>query len=355
MILVITVLGMAGVLFWGTPTLQGIQDRGSLIGMEGEFDELRRASLELSVPDASRIPSVVLEGGSLDLEQGSRMLIAIGQDSGNTDCDMQITGWSTGTSNSLSADLTGCRNSGDILGLCGLGCLEIHRVTGSSTIEQTNMNWNPGAGVNTYDATWDNTGTAPNFGSDDWLVRLTDGGTTVYATAWILDQKRITWRLSTSVSDVQLHFEGGAIFEVDSGAYFLHRPAPIREDAFGSEDYVLRLVTLLGEPSGSAGRGTPEVFLGLVGNHVRVSTPNAYQIRYTVSGDISEAWCQSLSLRNNGLVATATTNRHYTVDGTCTSALPSVVYEVTDPSVGGSRKSFPLEFLHARITSSIRV
>ncbi len=356
MILVITVLGMAGVLFWGTPTLQGIQDRGSIIGMEGEFDELRRASLELSVPDASRVPSVVLEDGSLDLEQGSRMMISMSRDASNIDCDPELTGWETGPSNTITATLTDCRNGGDLLGLCGLGCLEIHKITGSSTIEQTNMDWSqPVPGVPNYVATWDTTGTEPDFSEDDWVVRLTNGGTTVYASAWVIEQKRITWRLSTSVTDVQLHFEGGAIFEVDAGSYFLHRQAPIREDAFGSEDYVLRLVTLLGSDSGSAGRGTPEVFLGLVGNHVRISTSAAYQVRYTIAGDIAEAWCQSLLLRNAGLTATATTERTYTVDGDCSDATPSVLYEVTDPSSGSIRKSFPLEFLHVRITSSIQV
>lgn len=354
LILVITVLGMAGVLFWGTPTLQGIQDRGSVVGMEGEFDELRRASRELSVPDASRVPTVVLEDGDLSLEAGTRMMVAVALDTAYMDCDFSVTGWETSQSTELFVDLTGCREAGNFLTWCVVGdCLEIHKVTGSSTIEQGDISWS-NQGGNVYRGRYTGSDLDFDFADDDWLVRATDGASTptVYAEAWILEQKRITWRLSTSVTDVQLHLEGGAVFEVEDGSYFLYRSAAIREDAFGSNDHVLRLVTLLGTETGSSGRGTPEVFMGLVGNHVRTSTEQATQIRYAFHGDIAEAWCQSLLIRNGALDPSADPLREYTPDGACTDTTPHVLYRITDSVTG--RETFPFEFLHARVTSSIR-
>ncbi len=348
MILVITVLGMAAVLFWGTPTLQRIQDRGSIVGMEGEFDELRRASLELSVPDASRVPTVSLEDGALSLEDGTRVMVAVAHDATQADCDWYVEGWETSPSTVLDVRGTDCRTATDHVGLgaCAV-CVEVERVTGSSTVPLTQVSFAT-VGAQHYRVTY--TGIDPDFdfADGDWAVRLTDGGDTAYASAWLVDQKRVSWRLSTSVSDVSLHLEGGAVFVVDSGSFFLHRPPAIREQAFGSSDHVVRLVTLLGPDSGSSGRSTPEVFLGLVGNHVRLSTTDATQLRYAFSGDVAEAWCQSLLIRNDALPS----DQQYALPGagTCQDATPHVVYQHLNPTP----QPFPLEFLHVRITSSIQ-
>jgi FlaG/FlaF family flagellin (archaellin) len=51
LILVITVLGIAGVLYWGAPMIERIQVQNAQAAMVGEFEDLRDSSRELSVPD----------------------------------------------------------------------------------------------------------------------------------------------------------------------------------------------------------------------------------------------------------------------------------------------------------------
>src|SRR5688500_1999559 len=90
LILVISVLGIAGVLFWGAPLIERIQVQNAQVSMVGEFEDLRDSSRELSVPDHSRFPTVVLGRGELALERGSRIMVTLSYDSA---CDFHVTGW----------------------------------------------------------------------------------------------------------------------------------------------------------------------------------------------------------------------------------------------------------------------
>src|SRR5687767_12502039 len=72
LILAITVIGIASLLLWGGPTLERVQSQNAAVAMQGEFEGLRDASQELSVPDHSRFPAISMPSGEVSLAPGTR-------------------------------------------------------------------------------------------------------------------------------------------------------------------------------------------------------------------------------------------------------------------------------------------
>ncbi len=104
MILAITVIGIAGVLYYGAPTIDRIQSRNAQVAMEGSFETLRASVQELSVPDHARYPSINLPSGILGLEPGDRFLITADHDSAFSSCDLHVTDWSDAGADKAVAD-----------------------------------------------------------------------------------------------------------------------------------------------------------------------------------------------------------------------------------------------------------
>ncbi len=348
MILGITVLGIGAILLWGAPTLQAIQDQNSVTAMEGEFQELRRDTLDLTIDKASRLPSVVVEDGALGIEAGTRFLVSTDMWGGGTyaGCSLQIDAWDTGDADSFDIRNSGCTPLGSVPQTCPAGankwCLEVFSVAGGTTQEK---DWSS-TGSGPYTISVSDGGVPEDLQSGDWLIRVKDDAGDTAAQAWILSSDRIAWQLRSAVSDVAIHLEGGAILEVDEGQTFLVKAPAIQEDAFGSGDYVFRLPTYIpGDATSITARATPSVFLGQVGNnHLRTSTSGAEALRFSFAGDLSEGWCNAFLLRNNALTGTP-----YTVDGACTDTTPTVVYvHPTDPT-------FAFELIHARVTARLQL
>jgi len=352
MILVITILGITGVLLWGAPTIERIQAQNAQLAMIGEMEDLRANTMDLSVPDASRIPTIVLGDGELGVEPGTRIQVAAGHDGSNPACDLHVTGWADASPTTVVVETDGCRTPTDTCTTpmaVGDACLEIHQVVGGNTVRKTVDFDAPTAAAEVVGA---------DFTAGDWLFRLTNGESTalleVYAEAWLLENDRFTWRIQTNSGELSAFMDSGAVFSQEDGTYFLDKAPPIQEDAFGSGVYVfwIRSLSALDETSVS-GQGSYQAFLGLVGNYARVDEPDVRRVRYDFSGELAEAWCQSLLLRNPGLTGGAA----YAEDGpdfACTDptnpeSIRSVTYAkpLDDP--------FPFEFIHARIRISLTV
>src|SRR5688572_28001382 len=132
LILAITILGIAGVLYWGAPMIDRIQSRNSQVAVVGEFQDLRDASSILSVPDHSRFPTIVIPRGELSLEEGTRIMVTSNRDYDGTandfpNCDFRVTNanWDGSPTSTVStATTTGCRTTGT--------SLKVYSVSGST-------------------------------------------------------------------------------------------------------------------------------------------------------------------------------------------------------------------------------
>ncbi|MCA1820106.1 MAG: hypothetical protein LC620_08695, partial [Halobacteriales archaeon] len=110
LILAITIVGIAALMLWGGPTIDRVQADNAASAMEGEFEGLRDASQELSVPDHSRFPAVALPRGEIAMTEGTRFLVAANHDATHPTCDLDVKGWAAAAPTSqVTVSATGCR------------------------------------------------------------------------------------------------------------------------------------------------------------------------------------------------------------------------------------------------------
>lgn len=345
LILLITMAGMGAVLAWGVPAVQGIQDQSSQAAMEGEFSDLRLNTMVLKIVDSSRLRSVALADGELGLEPGSRFAIhAVHNTTTNPDCDIRVSGWST-SSDTLTVATSGCGSivTGGATDATQLD-LTVDKLVGSS-VQRLSGGLSPSG--SSSDKDFQAIGT--DFSEGNWRVRLTDGAGDLRAQVFIIGTDRIAWHLETSVSDIDLYVEGGALWLVRSPQVFSLAGMQVSEDVFGSGDYLLELPTYSGPRLEVGSPSDPQVFLQLQGSHGRIAGQDTLRLRYDVSGDLAEAWCNHILFRNATISAgTYTEDPAATCeDGDPATGVRSLTYEPTDGD------PFPFEFIHKRVYVSI--
>ncbi|MEA3144257.1 MAG: hypothetical protein QOG31_1581 [Thermoplasmata archaeon] len=380
LVLAITVLGIASVLYWGAPTIDRIQSRNAQTAMEGEMEGLRDASQELSVPDHSRFPTVAMPGGTLSVTKGTRILVTADFDASLKACDFHVTDWADSGVDAAKVTVAGpnCKtvvNCGASPAGAGQGCLEIYSVGATTLVKQSITAGSCAVPPAVCSAP---IVTGADFGQGDWMFQITDGATavtpTVYAQAWLHSTDQVAWRLTSGTGTWEEYLDAGAIFSRTGSTYFLEKEAPIGDTAFGPAYYGLWLRTFKATAySAIDGQGSHQVFLSLKGNSVRADLPAAYKVRYDFSGGLAQPWCNALLFRSGHLTNGGTPplfTAAYTADAAygCaaggTGGLRSVCYiqfapAATAPNACTAAATVPtafrFRFLHARIDVSLSI
>ncbi len=352
LILLITMAGMSAILAWGVPTVQGIQDQSSVSAMQGEFSDIRLNTLILQEVDTSRLAFVALSAGELALEPGDRFAIHAvhnqtypGGGTTNAGCDVRVTGWHATTDN-LDVEVDSCGTV--VSGSPSATQLEfkLDKLVGSSIQSR------PGILVTGGGSSWnvESTKAGDDLSVGNWRVQLIDSDGTAHVQVFILATDRLAWHLQTSVSDMDLFVEGGALWFVDEPLMFNLAPMPVNENVFGTKDYLLNFVTYTGDRVTLESPSNPDIFLKLLGNHGRVSGLDTMRLRYDVHGELAEAWCNHLQFRTDIItVGTYVEDASATCETGDANGVRSVVYE---PTGGGV---FPFEFIHKRVHAGITV
>jgi hypothetical protein len=347
LILAITIVGIAGVLFWGAPMVDRIQSQNAQAAIVGEFEDLRASSRELSVPDHSRFPTVVLPRGELLLEQGTRMMVTAEFVSG---CTFRVIGWSTGVASSSHA---GCP---------GTVTTRVYSVSLSTRIETAYV-----LGDQSTDWLWVASSTSTTCPANTALADLGN----VCAVAWLHSSDQVTWNLESSDQERSVHFDSGAIFSSTGGTQFLEREPVIADTVTGASatdpyfGFWLRSLDAASYSSFS-GTGSHQVYFSLIGNYVRVDG-DVFRLRFDASGALSEAWCNALVDRNQRLPdadSDGTPDSSYksqvadcgeTATGT---GIRSVCYSLTistNDACATAPTAFAARILHAKIYTSLAV
>ncbi|HUR62061.1 MAG TPA: hypothetical protein VM286_06825 [Candidatus Thermoplasmatota archaeon] len=356
LVLAISVLGVAGILAWGAPTIDRIQTRNSQVAMEGEFEGLRDASQELSVPDHSRFPTIAMPAGTLAVQKGTRFLVTSDHDPSNPSCDFRVTKWAdTASINSVATSSSGCR---------GGSTLEIYSVGGTTTVKQTITSGGDGSQV---------LAAGTDFTKGDWMFRLTHAGcpANVCAEAWLHSSDQLAWSLKASTGSRELFLDGGAVFSRSDGTFFLEKEATIGDTSFGGGYYGLWLRSLLATSYTSIeGQGSRQVFLSLLGNSVRTDSSVVTKLRLDFSGTLAQAWCNAMVLRDPRLIdstgkftavykadtaATCATGDANGVRSICYTQFAATTSTAAINPCTASGTAFQLRFLHARIDTSLSV
>ncbi len=351
LILGITVAGIGAILVWGAPAIARIQAQSAQLAMQGEFEDLRASAQELSVPDHSRFPSVVLNDGTLSIEPGSRIMVTVNHDdAAHKSCDFRITAWAD------TAAKTQFQAAAEPAGSCSVPVsdttLKASTVTGSNVVAKT-LTWDGATATATLDdATAD-------LSVGNWLFELIDplDSTITYAEAWLISTDRVTWAIH-SAQDRSVHLDAGSVFTTSDGTIFLDKETALGDSAFGPGYVGLWLRTLdAASYNAVSGRGTYEVYLALMGNYLRIDEQQVYKARYDIEGDLSEAWCNSLLLRNRDLAGSPYTEDAGTLDDCQTpdvDAVRSVAFcKPTCAAPVADITAFEYRMLEAQIYASL--
>ncbi len=360
-ILGITVLGITAVMVWGAPLIQELQDRGAEAAMLGEFREVRGATLILSITDSSRQPRLTIDTGSVAVQDGTRTMISSNHYNvaGNEACDMHVQQWgSSGATGEVIVEFTGCGTIDVNLDTtpcalaAGESCFRVFRVSGNQVDEVDITSSSAGA---TFAVDTTNTMVVDaDITTGDWLFELANADrSTTYTQAWLMDSDALVWELE-SATDRQLWLEGGAVFAKNSNTIFLQEHPALSEQAFNTNDYVLRLPIMSGTSAVQNGPAAPLLLLQLTGNHLRTSENSAYMLRWDWEGTMAESWCNTMKLRNNDLTASAAYAEDTGYECAGTQARKSLTFTSPTGVVAGctANDCFGFEFIHARITTT---
>jgi hypothetical protein len=349
LILGITILGIGGVLFWGAPLVDRVQSQNAQTAVVGEFEELRDSSKELSVPDHSRFPTIVVPRGEVSLQAGSRFMVTEDRDYTSPNCDFKVRDWADTTAKTAVTVSTAnsCRAGSQV---------QIYSVSGSTLVSV----YGPGAsGAITV-------GTA-DFSKGDWLFRLTNAAcpSTICSEAWLHSTDQIAWDLPASSGRRNVNFDNGAIFSQTGGTTFLEREAAIGDSVFGPSYYGLWVRSLTAASyQAISGAGSHQVYLSLLGNYDRADTSGVSRLRIDVGGPLAQAWCNALLARNNGLGGAASYQSDAASCGSVTAdGVRSVCYARVASSActttalncpsATTGNCFSFRLLHARIYTSL--
>lgn len=351
LILAITVLGIAGVLYWGAPMIDRIQAQNAQVAVVGEFNDLRDASSVLSVPDHSRFPTLVIPRGDLTLERGSRIMVTVDRDASTyPNCDFHVTNWADTTARTqVTVSAPNCRTPiGSGTPGATEALLQIFQVSGGTIVQQT---------ITTCCAT--PTVAAADFSSGDWLFRLANSACPngICAEAWLHSGDRVAWDVAAASGIRGVAYENGAIFSEADGALFLEREATVGDSVFGSSYFGFWLRSLTASSyTGITGAGSHQVYLSLLGNYDRVESPSVSRLRFDAAGDLSEGWCRSFLARNTALVGASYESQVADCGFVPGTTERSVCYtRLTANPCASATTAFTFRFLHARIYTSLSI
>lgn len=289
LILVIMIMSIAGILGWGVPAIQGLQDHAEFQSVLTQFLQMASDVRNLRDPQNTREVRLSLAGGVLSYGSGSRWVISAARDAAYN--DFHLTGWEG--PNPASVTL------GGIPPLTASSQVTVDEVTGGSFATRTSCT---GVGCSTVSL-----GTAPNnvaLDTDVARIQLKEG--TVKAEAWILNVGRITYRQAfTGIS--YIHFEMGAVFTQQDKVFFIDE-SPATKDpdyALTPEDTNLfvRALQLTGSAASQSGKGRYPILFNLVDNYGssrgRPSFDPATMVRFQIDGDLEAAFCNYYDKRAN--------------------------------------------------------
>lgn len=367
LILGITVVGIAAALLWGGPELDRLEERGAQLAMIGEFREVRRDTLVLSLSDSARVPRISMDQGDLNLVEGTRIQIAATFDDlqlGAPDCTIHVTKLGVSGNNDQFAISTtaGCDNfevSDNDLLTCAAStqCLRIYKVTGSNVNGARGTIVSSSGGDHVVAVSDGSPSVAQDLLASSWLFELGPGGTppargAAWVDVWNFRTTALEWSMPGRTG-VSVYYEAGAIFATTRGTVSLVDAPPMDEEAYLTQDFVWRMPTMSGQTDGVSGRTVASMFVGLVGADQRTSRDDTQSLRLDFDGRYAEAWCNTLRLRTSDLqYGTYAEDPSFSCSAGDANGVRSIGYTTVDPITAVST-TFPFELFHARITTNL--
>jgi hypothetical protein len=274
LILVIMIIAIGGILLWGVPAIQGVQEFAQFQSVQTQMLELNQDLRNLRDPLNTRVATISIAQGDIQVAKGDRWVISVSTDASLT-----------------SFAITSFSDDDDSLGVSGLPgtyTLTLDKVVGGRFTALDSCN-NPCSTLNIG---------AGDITKDVLRVQL-KVSSLVKAESWIMNMGRITYDQGNGNKN---HLEFGASLIGQQSSVYLKQSPAVKPPDFTSDpqdkDFFLRVIQLVGSDR-VGGQGQFSVQVNLVDNYGvsrgRPSMGDARLVRFQVAGDLSESFCNYFS------------------------------------------------------------
>ncbi len=352
LVLLIVLLAMAGIMMWGVPAIQGLQEHAEYESVLTQMVQLNGDLRTLRDPQNTRLVTITMNQGELLIHEGSRWAVSGFAEFTPSYHAVYVDEWEQDSTNRIL-----------VKSLPQATTVSVYQFL--QTLPDEIRTANCGAGdcpisLDDYD------------GTDDYrlpgnVTRVQyKSGTTVVGETWIFDVGRITYSLDPSEDENRIHIEMGAVFTEQVGGLYLQEKPTVKEPTWDllpkDSSYVVRMFVIDGLSSAS-GKGRHTVLANLVDNYgftddrpsfdpskaVRIQVDDSGHTGIDDAGLLEEGFCTYFSSLGN-----------YTQEGGYTAATDecdegevNVLYNPDDNAYANGGKFF-YELIEAEVLVLVR-
>jgi FlaG/FlaF family flagellin (archaellin) len=330
LVLFIVLLAMAGILVWGVPAIQGLQDHAEFQSMLTQVHQLDAELLTLRDAGTTRPITMSMNQGTLKVLDGSRWVVLATADAAYS--PVYFTKWE-GDTGLLAKSLPVVATN-----------VTVDKAVGGTFTRLRAVNCNTGGDCET--------GLAANQLKGNTIRVQFKSATLVKAEAWIFDAGRITYDMD---GNSKIHIEMGAIFTEQVSRIYVEAKPSIKEPLYTvtpmDSSYLVRAFQLDGDTSAS-GKGRHSVYAYLDNNYGTTRGRPLISPAYTVRLQIDDAGATSAKgPLEEGFCNYFLTQSYYTAASACNGGSVSLLYDPPDGAGTNSGKmSYELNQAVVRVT-----
>lgn len=352
LVLFIVLLAMAGILVWGVPAIQGLQEHAEFRSMLSQALQLNAEFLTLRDTASNRVASFSMNEGTFKAETGTRWAVFAttgdGESATTNYAQMYLKGWESLTATQVEVWDPPVANL----------YMELDSVSGSTFTKADNKTC-ASSGVGSSCALLTG-GSLPRGAT--WRLQVKNGGTLV-GEAWLFDAGRVSYKMSESNPYNRIVMEMGSVFSMQGTAVFVEQKPALKEPDFNlspkDSSFVFRAFAMSGN-SAVTGKGKHTVIANLVGNfglkdsRPYVAAAKAVRIQVddggapATKGLTEEGFCNYLDS-----ITTSSGADYWTPKSPCGGGDADVLYNPTD-AAGTNNGLFSFELTQANVDVSIR-
>jgi hypothetical protein len=291
LILVIMMISIGGIMAWGVPAIQGLQERAEYQAVLTQFLQMQSDVRGLRDPQNTRISQISVNDGKLSYDSGSRWVVTAVTDAAYA--SMYVKGWEADAPTSMTLD--------------GGPGITNQKITldefdgGRASNQWTCTSGTCSANID-MDILNDGVGDIDLTDLDTVLrVQVFDGLTgDAKFEAWIFNVGHLEYHLTERNENNRLHFEMGAVFSQHEDFYYLEQTPTIKDPDYtltpADVNLFVRVLQLTGEvPQGVGGKGEYPIIYHLVDNYGsargRPSFTDAHGARIQIHGPLEVPFC----------------------------------------------------------------
>jgi len=323
---------MAGILLWGVPAIQGLQDHAEFQSMITQAHQLNGELLTLRDAGTTRPVTISMNQGTLDVEQGSRWVVTAAADEAYS--PVYFTKWEDDSglaAKSLPVVAT---------------TVTVDKAVGGTFTRLATVTCNAGGDCET--------GLAASQLEGNTIRVQFKSATLLKLEAWIYDAGRITYTMN---SDAKIHLEMGTVFTEQSGRLFLESKPTVKEPVFDvspmDASYLVRAFQMEGD-SVVVGKGRHSVYAYLDNNYGTTRGRPYISPAYTVRVQVDDSGAQAtLGTLEEGICNYLITLDYYTAAADCDAGGVSVLYDPPNAADTNSGK-FTYELNQAVVRATVQ-